>query len=86
MTLEEALRLTEAENSYFNADEDNNERLASALMAFKALDSLVAGQSSPATTLEHVKSDHLSSLLRLIGREFEEVLKGRQEGGLWKTN
>jgi hypothetical protein len=86
MDIKEALRMVEAENSYFGIEEDSNERFAAALMAFKGLHSLIAGQHSPSTTLDHIKSDHLTCLLRLIGREFQEVLNSRLEGGKWKTN
>jgi hypothetical protein len=86
MNIEEALRLADLENSYFGIEEDANERLASALMAFKAINGLLAGHNSPAATLEHVKIDHFSCLLRLVGREFQEVLNSRLEGGKWKTN
>lgn len=86
MNIEEALRLVEAENNYFSIEEDSNERFAAALLAFKGLDSLIAGQYSPTATLDHIKSDHLTCLLRLIGREFQEVLNSRLEGGKWKTN
>jgi hypothetical protein len=86
MDIEEALRLTDLEKSYFGVELDDNERFAAALMAFKGLDSLIAGQGSPTATLEHIKTDHFSCLLKLIGREFQEVLNSRLEGGRWKTN
>jgi Trk K+ transport system NAD-binding subunit len=85
MNIDEALRLAEAQNTSFGIEEDNNERFANALMAFRAVDSLLSS-GTPRSTLENVRIDDFSMLLRLIGHEFQEVLNSRLEGGRWKTN
>jgi hypothetical protein len=86
MNMKATIGLSEAHHTaYFSAQEDPNERFEDTLAAYRAVTGLISGQIL-GSNLEHIKSDDLNSLLRLIGHEFEQVLNSRKEGVSWKTN
>ncbi len=78
MTIEHTSRLADRSRTYFTDSNEPQDRFENALAAFRALDGLLCGQMLGGH-LDHVSADDFISLLRLVGREFQEVHNAQAE-------